>query len=327
MAWVLARLAIWTGSSPLTIGSVSTPIWRPRISSCSIAAGRLVSSEAISTRLPSRSVRRLASLAVVVVLPDALQADHQDRRRRVVDLQLAGFVLALEHADQLVMDDLDHLLARGDRLGHRRAGRLALHRRHEVARDRQRDVRLEQGDPDLAQRGLHVLGASARPAWSAGRRRRRGGRTGIRTSAPRGLQVGSGPARRRTGRRNGERPRGRICADGGRSPVSVGGPEAWHFRNGAQMDQRGRKVKRGGRLPARGPPPAGGQPGLRGVRVLLVRRDVVRFASRARAGCDEFSARPLPGRPLPGRWWRPPASPWPARPRPLPPQLLPPARR
>jgi len=52
------------------MGSVSTPICPPRMASCSIAAGRLVSSDAISTRLPSRSFRRRASLAVVVVLPE-----------------------------------------------------------------------------------------------------------------------------------------------------------------------------------------------------------------------------------------------------------------
>ena len=59
-----------TASWPATIGRVSTPTWVPRIASCSIAAGRRVSSEAISTRLPSRSLRRLASFAVVVVLPE-----------------------------------------------------------------------------------------------------------------------------------------------------------------------------------------------------------------------------------------------------------------
>ena len=57
-------------SWPGTIGSVSTPTWAPRMASCSIAAGRRVSSEAISTRLPSRSFSRRASLAVVVVLPE-----------------------------------------------------------------------------------------------------------------------------------------------------------------------------------------------------------------------------------------------------------------
>ena len=59
-----------TGCWPATIGSVSTSAWRPSTASCSCAAGRATSSEAISTFLRSRSVRRLASLAVVVVLPE-----------------------------------------------------------------------------------------------------------------------------------------------------------------------------------------------------------------------------------------------------------------
>ena len=65
-----ARRAICGGVWPSTIGSVSTPTCRPRMASCSIAAGRRVSSEAISTlRLPW-SVRRRAIFAVVVVLPE-----------------------------------------------------------------------------------------------------------------------------------------------------------------------------------------------------------------------------------------------------------------
>ena len=52
------------------MGSESTPIWVPRIASCSIAAGRLVSSEARRTFLPFFSFSRFASLAVVVVLPE-----------------------------------------------------------------------------------------------------------------------------------------------------------------------------------------------------------------------------------------------------------------
>ena len=58
------------GSSPLTMGSVSMPICKPRICNCSIAAGRLTSSEAIKTRLLSLSLRRLANFADVVVFPD-----------------------------------------------------------------------------------------------------------------------------------------------------------------------------------------------------------------------------------------------------------------
>ena len=52
------------------MASVSTLTCWPRMASCSCAAGRRVSSEAISTLRFSRSVRRLAILAVVVVLPE-----------------------------------------------------------------------------------------------------------------------------------------------------------------------------------------------------------------------------------------------------------------
>ena len=65
-----ARRAICGGVWPATIGSVCTFTCWPSTASCSIAAGRRVSSEAISTlRLPC-SVRRRAILAVVVVLPE-----------------------------------------------------------------------------------------------------------------------------------------------------------------------------------------------------------------------------------------------------------------
>jgi hypothetical protein len=51
-------------------------------------------------------------------LARALEADHQDRRGRVVDAERGRvLVLAGEDADELVMDDLDDLLARRDRAG------------------------------------------------------------------------------------------------------------------------------------------------------------------------------------------------------------------
>ena len=61
---------------------------RPRpacraVASCSMAAGRRVSSEAISTFLRSVLDRRSASLADSGGLARALQAGHQDHRRRV----------------------------------------------------------------------------------------------------------------------------------------------------------------------------------------------------------------------------------------------------
>ncbi len=46
------------------------PTWRPSTASCSIAAGRRVSSEAISTLRLAVSASRLPIFAVVVVLPE-----------------------------------------------------------------------------------------------------------------------------------------------------------------------------------------------------------------------------------------------------------------
>ena len=70
VACCFARFAIFTAFSPLTIGKVSTPICAPNIANCSIAAGRLVSKDAIKTFLLFFSFNRFASLADVVVLPE-----------------------------------------------------------------------------------------------------------------------------------------------------------------------------------------------------------------------------------------------------------------
>src|SRR3546814_10572472 len=52
------------------MGSFATSVCVPSVASCSCAAGRLTSSDAIRTFLRSFSFRRLAILAVVVVLPE-----------------------------------------------------------------------------------------------------------------------------------------------------------------------------------------------------------------------------------------------------------------
>ncbi len=54
------------------------------------------------------------------------------------------------------MDDLDDLLAGGDRLGDGLPGGLVLHALDEIAGDGKRDVGLQQGDAHLAQRGGDV---------------------------------------------------------------------------------------------------------------------------------------------------------------------------
>ena len=90
-------------------------------------------------------------------LARALQADHEDRGRRVVDFQRAGVLGPGERVDQRVVDDLDDLLPGGDGAGDGLAGGLILHALDEVPGDGERDVGLQKGDADLAQGGLDVL--------------------------------------------------------------------------------------------------------------------------------------------------------------------------
>ena len=97
------------------IGSVSTPACSPSWRSCSCAAGRRVSSEAIRTFLFWRSVSRLAILAVVVVLPEPCRPTIM-MTTGAGALRSIGDAFGAEHLDQLVMDDLDDHLAGLDRL-------------------------------------------------------------------------------------------------------------------------------------------------------------------------------------------------------------------
>ena len=89
------------------------PPARPAHCNCSMAAGRLTSSDAISTRFFSLFCSSRASLADGGGLARALQADHQDRRGRRAERE-RGIFLA-QGLDQRVMDDLDDLLAGRDR--------------------------------------------------------------------------------------------------------------------------------------------------------------------------------------------------------------------
>ena len=59
-------------------------------------------------------------------------------------------------ADQLLVDDLDDLLRGVQRLADLGAARPLLDRGDEVLDHGQRDVRLEQGEPDLARGGVDV---------------------------------------------------------------------------------------------------------------------------------------------------------------------------
>ena len=64
--------------------------------------------------------------------------------------------LAAEGGDELLVDDLDDLLGRVERLGELGAEALLADARDEAADDREVDVGLEQGEADLAQHLVDV---------------------------------------------------------------------------------------------------------------------------------------------------------------------------
>ena len=72
----------------------------------------------------------------------------------LANAQLPG--LAAEDADELLVDDLDDLLGRVQRTGDLGALGALLDAGDEVAHDGQRDVGLEQREPDLAGGGVDV---------------------------------------------------------------------------------------------------------------------------------------------------------------------------
>ena len=79
--------------------------------------------------------------------------------------RLSSAVSDAERLDQGVVDDLDDHLPRRDRAQHFLADRLLGDLVDEIARDRQRDVGLEQGDAHFAHRRAHVgLAERAAPA-------------------------------------------------------------------------------------------------------------------------------------------------------------------
>ena len=132
--------------------------------------------ELLLSRRPGDVERRHHHLLAVLVgeplgdlgsggrLARALKADHHDHRRRS-DRDLEPRFLGAEHLDERVMDDLDDLLAGGDRAQHLLADRFLRGSVDELADDREGDVGLEQGDSDLAHRRAHVgLGQRAAAA-------------------------------------------------------------------------------------------------------------------------------------------------------------------
>ena len=125
----------------------------PSVSSWSAAAGRYGSAATSSGRRPSLTTCR-ASLARRGRLARALEADHRDDRR--VARQVEGPVAGRQERDQLVVDDLDHLLAGRQAVEHLVADRPLADARDEVLDDLEVDVGLEQREPDLAHGGIDV---------------------------------------------------------------------------------------------------------------------------------------------------------------------------
>ena len=96
----------------------------------------------------------------------ALQAgEHDDGRRRFGERQPAGF--AAQDADEFFVDDLDDLLCRVEGTGHLGAPGAVLDPTDERSHHGQRDVGLEQRQPDFAGGGLDVgVGQSTLAAQS-----------------------------------------------------------------------------------------------------------------------------------------------------------------
>ena len=101
------------------------------------------------------SARRLATFAVVVVLPEPCRPDHHDgdRRRRIEVDRLRA---RAQRFDQLVVHDLHDHLAGRDRLDDLDPDRALLYFLGEGARDIERDIGLDQRAAHLLQRRLDV---------------------------------------------------------------------------------------------------------------------------------------------------------------------------
>jgi hypothetical protein len=95
----------------------------------------------------------VAELARERRLTGALQADQHDDRRRVLgELDRTG--RPAEDRDELLVDDLDDLLARVERLMHLGAEGPLAHLGGELPYDGQRNVRIQQRHPDVPDGGI-----------------------------------------------------------------------------------------------------------------------------------------------------------------------------
>ena len=135
-------------------------------------------------------------------LAGALQADHRDDGR--VARQVEGPVAGRQQRDQLVVDDLDDLLAGGQALEDLVADRPLADARDEVLDDLEVDVRLEERETDLAHGGIDV--GFADPA-AAGQRAE-----GLAQPVAEGVEHGPGTGLRQRDGARAERSRAGWCA-------------------------------------------------------------------------------------------------------------------
>ncbi len=106
-------------------------------------------------RLVALALEPAGQLAGERRLTGTLEAGQHDHGRRVLG-ELEPPPLAAEDVDQLLVDDLDDLLGRVERLGDLGAARPLLDVRDEALDHRQGDVGLQQRQPDLARGGVDV---------------------------------------------------------------------------------------------------------------------------------------------------------------------------
>jgi hypothetical protein len=89
-------------------------------------------------------------------LARALQARHQDHARQLRRERERARLGAAQHLDHLVPHDAQHRLVRGQALQDLLAHRAGPHALDELLGDAEVDVRFEQCEADLAQRGIDL---------------------------------------------------------------------------------------------------------------------------------------------------------------------------
>jgi hypothetical protein len=145
-------------------------------------------------------------------LTGPLKADEQDDGRRLIG-ELERPVLLAEETDELVVDDLDQLLAGRDRGQDRFADRFRAHPLEELADDGQGDVGFEERETDLAQSFIHIRFGELSLAAE----------TGERSFEPLGETFEHGPSLAKAADGQGRRSRPSVRPSSARSPTRRGG--------------------------------------------------------------------------------------------------------